>query len=232
MNRKKLLIVEDNPNLGQILKEYLQLKGFDTILCTDGKIGLETYKKEDFDFCIFDVMMPKMDGFTLARKIRLADKNIPIIFLTAKSMKEDTIEGLKIGADDYLTKPFSMEELLLRITAILKRVTNNKDSISIEGKKINLGKLIFSYNESLLKKPSGQVKLTSRENELLKIFCEHINETVNRNYALMQIWKDDSYFNSRSMDVYITKLRKHLSEDNSVKILTIHGQGFKLVKVK
>jgi len=232
MNSRKLLIVEDDPNLGQILKEYLHLKEFETTLCVDGEIGFETYKKGDFDFCILDVMMPKMDGFTLAKKIRLVDKNIPIIFLTAKSMKEDTIEGLKIGADDYLTKPFSMEELLLRINAILKRVNNNRDNLSVEGKELSLGKLTFSYNESLLKKPSGNVKLTSRENELLKIFCEHINETVDRSYALLQVWKDDSYFNARSMDVYIAKLRKHLSEDDSIKILTIHGQGFKLVKVR
>lgn len=232
MNNTKLLIVEDDPNLGQILKEYLQLKGFETTLCTDGDLGLKTYKKGSFDFCILDVMMPKMDGFTLAKEIRNMDKNIPIVFLTAKSMKEDTIEGLKIGADDYLTKPFSMEELLLRIKAILKRASKNKEGILVEGQEVTLGKLIFSYNESLLKKPSGKVKLTSRENELLKIFCEHINETVDRSYALMQVWKDDSYFNARSMDVYIAKLRKHLSEDESIKILTVHGQGFKLVKVQ
>ena len=231
MDSKKLLIAEDDPNLGQILKEYLQLKGFETTLCTDGEMGFEAYSKGGFDFCIFDVMMPKMDGFTLAKKIRQVDKYIPIIFLTAKSMKEDTIEGLKIGADDYLTKPFSMEELLLRINAIMKR-TGTNSKISVEGKAVPLGKLIFSYNESMLKKPSGNVKLTSRENELLKIFCEHINETVDRSYALMQVWKDDSYFNARSMDVYIAKLRKHLSEDESIKILTIHGQGFKLVKVQ
>lgn len=232
MKEKKLLIVEDDPNLGQILREYLQLKGFETILCTDGKSGLETYKSGNFDFCILDVMMPKMDGFTLAKRIRSVDVKTPIIFLTAKSMKEDTIEGLKIGADDYLTKPFSMEELLLRIKAILKRTNDNRVNNSVTGKEVALGKMKFSYNESLLRKPSGNAKLTSRENELLKIFCEHMNETVDRSYALMQVWKDDSYFNARSMDVYIAKLRKHLSEDESIKILTVHGQGFKLVKVQ
>lgn len=231
MSKIKILLVEDDPNLGQILNEYLQLKGYETVLCQDGEAGFEAYQNGDFDFCILDVMMPKKDGFSLARDIRAMDKQIPMIFLTAKSMKEDTIEGLKLGADDYLTKPFSMEELLLRIQAILKRTSgkgNSKSSVT----SYQLGSLLFRYDKSVLERPSGDVKLTSRENELLKLFCDHLNETLDRTVALMAIWKDDSYFNARSMDVYIAKLRKYLKEEESVHILTVHGQGFKLVKME
>ncbi|MEO9965239.1 MAG: response regulator transcription factor [Reichenbachiella sp.] len=230
MSKIKILLVEDDPNLGQILNEYLQLKGYDTVLCEDGESGLEAFQQDKFDFCILDVMMPKKDGFSLAKDIRAMDRQTPLIFLTAKSMKEDTIEGLKLGADDYLTKPFSMEELLLRIKAILKRTNSNggaKSGIS----SYQLGDLLFRYDKSVLERPSGDVKLTSRENELLKLFCEHLNETLDRSVALMAIWKDDSYFNARSMDVYIAKLRKYLKEEESVHILTVHGQGFKLVKI-
>lgn len=232
MKNLNILIVEDDPNLGQILKEYLQLKGHQTTLCRDGEEGFTTYLKGKFDFCVLDVMMPKKDGFSLAREIREVDKQIPIVFLTAKSMKEDTIEGLKIGADDYLTKPFSMEELLLRINAINKRVNKENTNKSAMPGKIELGKYIFSYDQSLLQSPSGKTKLTSRENELLKLFVQNLNQTLDRSYALKSIWKDDSYFNARSMDVYIAKLRKHLKEDNSLQILTVHGQGFKLVKIQ
>ncbi|MCV9387978.1 response regulator transcription factor [Reichenbachiella ulvae] len=227
----KILVVEDDPNLGQILNEYLQLKGYDTTLCTDGEAGFERFKNESFDFCILDVMMPKKDGFTLATEIRAMDKEIPIIFLTAKSMKEDTIAGLKIGADDYLTKPFSMEELILRIQAILKRTGTKSDQPSAVNK-FELGELTFHYDKSLLERPSGDVKLTSRENELLKMLCDNLNQTLDRTAALNAIWKDDSYFNARSMDVYIAKLRKYLKEEEQVHILTVHGQGFKLVKVE
>lgn len=227
----RILVVEDDPNLGQILSEYLQLKGFVTTLCTDGEKGFEKFKTEKYDFCILDVMMPKKDGFTLAKEIREIDKTIPVIFLTAKSMKEDTIEGLKIGADDYLTKPFSMEELILRVQAILRR-SGAKSDQSNTVNRFELGGLTFHYDRSLLERPSGDVKLTSRENELLKMLCDHMNQTMERNAALNAIWKDDSYFNARSMDVYIAKLRKYLKEEEQVHILTVHGQGFKLVKVE
>ncbi|MFY0653322.1 MAG: response regulator transcription factor [Cyclobacteriaceae bacterium] len=232
MESLNILIVEDDPNLGQILKEYLQLKGHKTTLCRDGEEGLASYQEGEFGFCILDVMMPKKDGFTLAREIRDVDKQIPIIFLTAKSMKEDTIQGLKIGADDYLTKPFSMEELLLRISAINKRINHAGPAKSALPGKVELGKFIFYYDRSMLEGPSGEVKLTSRENELLRLFVENINQNLDRSYALKSIWKDDSYFNARSMDVYIAKLRKHLKADESVQILTVHGQGFKLVKIE
>lgn len=226
----KILIVEDDPNLGQILEEYLSLKGYDTTLSTDGEAGLLTFMESNYDICILDIMMPKKDGFTLARDIRKMDQQTPIIFLTAKSMKEDTIEGLKIGADDYITKPFSMEELILRIEAILKRTS--KQSSSSERNIFQLGSLVFRYDKSILERPSGEVKLTSRENELLKLFCDNINQTLDRNVALKSIWKDDSYFNARSMDVYIAKLRKYLKEEENIHILTVHGQGFKLVEVQ
>ncbi|MEP2024367.1 MAG: response regulator transcription factor [Reichenbachiella sp.] len=229
MSKIKILLVEDDSNLGQILNEYLQLKGYETVLCQDGEAGFKSYQNGSFDFCILDVMMPKKDGFSLARDIRAIDKKIPIIFLTAKSMKEDTIEGLKLGADDYLTKPFSMEELLLRIQVILKRTNGGSSKSTVTS--YQLGSLLFRYDKSVLERPSGEVKLTSRENELLKLFCDHLNETLDRSVALMSIWKDDSYFNARSMDVYIAKLRKYLKEEESVHILTVHGQGFKLVKM-
>lgn len=231
MSKVKILLVEDDPNLGQILNEYLQLKGFETTHCTDGEQGFEAFNNQKFDFCILDVMMPKKDGFTLAKEIREIDKTIPLIFLTAKSMKEDTIEGLKIGADDYLTKPFSMEELLLRVSAILRRSTNGNSQPVSGQNRFELGSLTFNYDKSTLDRPTGSVKLTSRENELLKMFCDNLNQTLDRNVALKAIWKDDTYFNARSMDVYIAKLRKYLKEEEGVHILTVHGQGFKLVKM-
>ncbi len=228
--KPKLLIVEDDPNLGEILSEYLGLKGYETTLSRDGEEGEKTFKNGDFDLCILDLMMPKKDGFALAKEIRSIDDNTPIIFLTAKSMKQDIIKGFTIGADDYMTKPFSMEELLVRIQAILKRST--KKEVEEFPNPFNIGELIYHYNENKLKTPSREITLTTKENELLKIFFENINQTVVRSVALKRIWKDDSYFNARSMDVYIAKVRKYLADDPSLKILTIHGEGFKLVQVQ
>ncbi|MDN4164513.1 response regulator transcription factor [Cytophagales bacterium LB-30] len=225
----KILLVEDDPNLGQILQEYLHLKGYETMLKRDGEAGWEAYRNEPFQLCILDVMMPKKDGFTLAKEIRAIDTRIPILFLTAKSMKEDTLEGFKIGADDYLTKPFSMEELLLRIKAILKRTQGI--SAAIKEKTYTLGRLTFDTERKQLQTPTQLYKLTSKESELLELFCLHLNQVVNRNYALQKIWGDDSYFNARSMDVYISKLRKMLREEETIQIMTQHGQGFKLVKL-
>jgi two-component system, OmpR family, response regulator VicR len=229
--KPKLLIVEDDPNLGQILREYLEVKGYEPTLCTDGEAGFTTFARNSFDMCILDVMMPKKDGFTLAREIREKSKTVPIIFLTAKSMKDDTIEGLKIGADDYLTKPFSMEELLLRMKAIFRRthVHGNGEETNLQ---FEIGSLYFDAHLNLLKSPRQEIKLTSKENALLLLFCQNLNKTVDRAEALMKIWHDDSYFNARSMDVYIAKLRKYLKEDERLKILTVHGQGFKLVELK
>lgn len=228
--KPKLLIVEDDPNLGEILSEYLGLKGFETTLRRDGEEGEKTFKNGDFDLCILDLMMPKKDGFSLAKEIRSMDDNTPIIFLTAKSMKQDIIKGFTIGADDYMTKPFSMEELLVRIQAILKR--SAKKEVEEFPNPFTIGDLTYYYNENKLKTPKREITLTTKENELLKIFFENINQTVVRSIALKRIWKDDSYFNARSMDVYIAKIRKYLVDDPSLKILTIHGEGFKLVQVQ
>jgi len=228
--KPKLLIVEDDPNLGEILSEYLGLKGFETTLSRDGEEGGKTYNEGDFDLCILDLMMPKKDGFTLAKEIRAMDDNTPIIFLTAKSMKQDIIKGFTVGADDYMTKPFSMEELLVRIQAILKRSV--KKEVEEFPNPFSIGALTYYYHENKLKTPIREINLTTKENELLRIFFENINQTVVRSVALNRIWKDDSYFNARSMDVYIAKIRKYIADDPSLKILTIHGEGFKLVQVQ
>jgi len=227
--KHKLLIVEDDPNLGQILREYLEIKGYEPVLCTDGEMGAAAFAKGSYDMCILDVMMPKKDGFTLGREIREKNKKVPIIFLTAKSMKEDTIEGLKLGADDYLTKPFSMEELLLRMKAIFRRTSNLNGETQQE--QFDFGKFRFDATLHQLQTPTETIKLTAKENALLLMFCQNLNRTVGRSQALMRIWHDDSYFNARSMDVYIAKLRKYLREDEGLKILTVHGEGFKLVEL-
>lgn len=223
----RLLLAEDDKNLGNILKAYLEAKGYPTVLCPDGKIAYEAYKRDSFDFCVLDIMMPEMDGFTLAKKIRKMDKDIPILFLTAKAMQEDRIHGFEVGADDYLTKPFSMEELLLRIKAIMRRsaaVANEK------GRSVfKFGKYTFEYNRQILIIDKKEQKLTSKESELLKLLCENVNNVLDRTVALNKIWFDDSYFNARSMDVYVTKLRKYLKEDTDVELINVHGVGFKLV---
>ncbi len=229
MQKQKILLVEDDLNLGQILKEYLDIKGFDTKLCRDGEEGFKAFENDSFDLCIFDIMLPKKDGFSLAREIKVADKITPIIFLTAKSMKQDTIEGFKLGADDYITKPFSMEELLLRIKAILRRSGSNTQS-KPELQVFKIGGFTFDYDLHQLTFNNVTTKLTSKEAELLKLFCLNINQTLDRSTALKIIWRDDSYFNARSMDVYITKLRKYLKEDPTLEILTVRGTGFKLVE--
>jgi DNA-binding response OmpR family regulator len=229
MKEINILVVEDDPNLGQILQEYLGLKGYTTELATDGELGLKSFETGSFDFCILDIMMPKKDGFTLAREIRQQDQEIPIIFLTAKSMKEDAITGLKVGADDYLTKPFSMEELLLRIKAIMRRIKDNQETRSFEPQQFSMGNCTFNYDHLLLETPLRKIKLTTKESDLLRVFCMHLNHTVDRSFFLKEVWKDDSYFNARSMDVYIAKLRKYLKDDASLQIMTVHGQGFKLV---
>ena len=230
MDPIKILITEDDPNLGQILSEYLSLKGYETTLCPDGEVGLKTFNQGKFDLCILDLMMPKKDGFTLASEIRENDQKTPIIFLTAKSMQEDVLNGFKVGGDDYMTKPFSMEELLHRIKAVLKRTTSSEKESEFPTE-FKLGGLTYYYKENRLVKADGEVKLTTKENELLKLFFENLNDTLDRSMALKKIWKDDSYFNARSMDVYIAKLRKHLKAEEKLKILTIHGEGFRMVQV-
>ncbi|MDG1278890.1 MAG: response regulator transcription factor [Algoriphagus sp.] len=227
MSKAKLLVVEDDPNLGDILKEYLEMKGYEPTLCRDGEEGWNKFKKDKFDLCLLDIMMPKKDGFTLAKEIKKVQENLPILFLSAKNQKDDIIEGLKIGADDYITKPFSMEELLLRLNAILKR-TKKSDDIS-PLKVYSFGDFVLHYDEQMLEGPKGKHKLTSKENELIRILAAEINKLVNRSHALKQIWGDDSYFNARSMDVYLSKIRKLLKDDPKVQIITVHGEGFKLI---
>jgi DNA-binding response OmpR family regulator len=222
----KILLVEDDVNLGLLLSEYLKAKGFPVTLKQDGKQGYDEYIRGDYNFLILDVMVPEKDGFTLAREIREIDAAIPILFLTAKSMKEDKLEGFKAGGDDYVTKPFSMEELLARINAILRRVGQKDD---LEKGPYTIGKFEFDTDNRLLKEKNNEVKLTTKENDLLKLLYKNKNTILDRNYALKKIWGDDSYFNGRSMDVYITKLRKHLKPDPSIQIINEHGKGFKLI---
>lgn len=224
----RVLLAEDDKNLGEILKTYLEAKGFSTHLCVDGDEAYKAFSEENFEICILDVMMPVRDGFSLAREIRKKDKKIPLIFLTAKSMQEDILKGFQIGADDYITKPFSMEVLLMRLNAIFRR-TAQGDRQSATSNQFKIGNYIFDHTRQLLVFDNNEQKLTSKESELLKLLCENPNDVLDRSAALKEIWHDDSYFNARSMDVYITKLRKFLKEDESIELINVHGVGFKLV---
>ncbi len=226
--KTKILLVEDDPSLGPLLQEYLEAKGFETKLAEDGQKGSELFFKGSYDLLLLDVMMPIKDGITLAKEIRVADKNVPIIFLTAKSMKEDTIEGFNAGADDYITKPFSMEELLARVNAVLRR-TNKIRSADSEEVNFKIGAYNFNSEKQVLQHGNNEQKLTTKESQLLRLLCVHKNDVLDRSFALKSIWQDDNYFNGRSMDVYIAKLRKYLKEDSKVEIINIHGKGFKLL---
>ncbi len=224
-NGTSILLAEDDVNLGHLLQTFLKSKGFNVSLAQNGKIAFEKFNNGSFQFCILDVMMPEMDGITLAKEIREIDKKIPILFLTAKSMKEDKLEGFSAGADDYLTKPFAMEELLARITAILRRTgedVKQEDSYQIGGIKYEPEIRLLHLNDETK-------KLTTKENQLLHLLVKNQNEILDRQATLRAIWGDDNYFNGRSMDVYIAKLRKLLREDESIEILNVHGKGFKLV---
>ncbi len=226
MAKAKILLAEDDVNLGSVLRQYLDAKGYEVDLCLDGEDAFKTFMENEYDLCILDVMMPKKDGFTLAKDIRRINSKIPIIFLTVRSMNEDVLKGFEIGADDYITKPFNMEELLMRIEAILRRtgrLTETKQTV------FQIGKYTFDSVRQTLKIGDKVRKLTTKENELLKLLASNMNEVVERNYALKLVWGDDSFFNARSMDVYITKLRKYLAEDPSVKIINVHSVGFKLI---
>lgn len=224
----KLLLAEDDENLGLLLKEYLIAKGYDTDLYPDGEAAYKGFRNHSYNLCILDIMMPKKDGISLAKDIRLLNMDIPIIFLTAKNMKEDVLEGFKIGADDYITKPFSMEELIFRIEAIMRRVMQDTDSP--EDFIYKLGIYTFDTRKQILTGgEEDEVKLTTKEAELLRLLCNNANKVLERNFALKTIWIDDNYFNARSMDVYITKLRKHLKDDPKVEIINVHGKGYKLI---
>jgi DNA-binding response OmpR family regulator len=223
-----ILVVEDDENLGRMLSDYLKIKGFDVTLKQDGEAGFKAFIENDYQLCLLDVMLPKKDGFTLGKEIRNLKSKTPIIFLTAKSMEEDVKEGFKSGADDYITKPFSMEVLLMRIEAIMRRVDEMKASLA-QKKEFKFKGYTFRPDKRMITKGDFEKKLTSKENELLRLLCMYKGEIVDRNDALNMIWGDDNYFNSRSMDVYITKLRKIFKEDPNIQIINSHGKGFKLL---
>ncbi|PTN08781.1 response regulator transcription factor [Mangrovibacterium marinum] len=230
--KAKLLLAEDDENLGLLLKEYLIAKGFDTDLFGDGELAYAGFRKSEYNICVLDIMMPKKDGISLARDIRLINQNIPIIFLSAKNLKEDVLEGFRTGADDYITKPFSMEELIFRIEAILRRTSQDSNKAGGSDQSLfKLGRFTFDPRKQVLtnEEKEEQVKLTTKESELLRLLCNNANNVLERNFALKTIWIDDNYFNARSMDVYITKLRKHLKEEPAVEIINVHGKGYKLI---
>ena len=227
MNNIRILLAEDDNNLGLLLRNYLTAKNYETVLFINGNLALEEFPTGSFGLCILDIMMPEMDGITLAREIRHLNPDIPIIFLTAKNQKEDIIDGFKSGADDYITKPFSMEELLYRIEAIIRRTTSHV--VNRKSESYTIGGYSFDSLKQMLVFNDQAIKLTTKESELLELLCRHANEILERNFALKTIWIDDNYFNARSMDVYITRLRKYLKKDSSVKILNVHGRGYKLI---
>lgn len=227
MKNIRILLAEDDTNLGALLKDYLAAKNFETELFTDGKSALKAFSPTVYNICILDIMMPEMDGLSLAREIHKISPAMPVIFLTARSQKEDILEGFRSGGDDYLVKPFSMEELLYRIQAILKRTSGSATPQKADFYKI--GAYSFDPLKQLLTFNEEQIKLTTKESELLELLCRNSNEILERNFALKAIWIDDNYFNARSMDVYITRLRKYLRKDPSVKILNVHGRGYKLL---
>ena len=227
-NQLSILLCEDDPNLGRLLSDYLKAKGFETTWAKDGVEGLKEFHRNAFDFIILDVMMPRKDGYQVAEEIRRENKHLPILFLTARSTNEDTLEGFKVGADDYMTKPFSMEELVLRIQAILRRSA----ALPEEGEEVTefkVGLYAYDYNTQSLNLKGEPQRLTTKENELLFMLCKHKNALLERSHALRNIWGDANYFNGRSMYVYIAKLRKHLRGDDRIEILNVHGKGFKLV---
>jgi DNA-binding response OmpR family regulator len=225
----QVLMAEDVENLGLILSERLKSKGFEVDLAPDGAVAMAMYQKKKYDLLILDIMMPVKDGFTLANEIRKTDSNTPIIFVTARSMKEDVLKGFEIGADDYLTKPFSMDELMVRIHAVLRRTFRKSDHSSGEVDQFQFSNTQFNAITQTLTIANVSVDLTSTESELLRLLCSRINEVVPRDEALISIWGNDSYFNGRSMDVFISKLRKMLAADEQVEIMNVHGKGFKLV---
>ena len=230
----QILLVEDDENFGDVLRSYLEMHDYDVTLATDGEAGLRAFKPSKFDICIFDVMMPRKDGFTLARDVRERDEKVPIVFLTAKNLKEDVLQGFKAGADDYITKPFNSEELLMRIQAILKRSqpqAEPEDGV----REFEIGRFHYDYALRELRLDRGTPeetldKLSPKEAELLRLFAIRKNDVLTRKEALTKIWGEDNYFTARSMDVFVTKLRKYLKPDEDLEIVNIHGNGFRLVE--
>ena len=223
----KILLCEDDSNLGMVLKNYLELNEYDVTLERDGRLGLGAFQREKFDLCLLDVMMPNVDGFTLAEEIRDIDPDVPLFFLSAKTLKEDILHGYRLGADDYITKPFDSEVLMHKIKAIIKR--NEEDNKVTDNQEFELGSYHFNPKLRELKLNEHTQVLSPKENDLLKMLAEHKNDLLTREKALKKIWGSDTYFNGRSMDVYIAKLRKYLKEDDTIEIVNIHGNGFRLV---
>jgi two-component system, OmpR family, response regulator len=229
-----ILLIEDDPNFGDVLRSYLEMNDYNVTLAQDGVLGIEAFKKQSYDLVILDVMMPRKDGFTVAKEIREKNQTVPLIFLTAKTMKEDILQGFKIGADDYITKPFNSEELLYRVQAVLKRTNKHSDPRE-QQREFTIGRYHFDYTTRVLIFKDGQPgeenewKLSPKESDLLRMFCVHVNDVLPRSEALTKIWNEDTYFTARSMDVFITKLRKYLSKDTSIEIVNIHGNGFQLL---
>jgi DNA-binding response OmpR family regulator len=222
--KAKVLLAEDDASLGYVIKDTLQEEGYHVVLCSDGQTAIERFNKNDFDICLLDVMMPRKDGLAVAKKIRQQTDLIPILFLTAKSMEEDKIKGFQSGADDYITKPFSMPELLLRMDVFLRRT---KKMHSEQVQEYQIGKLLFNYTELKITSPEGAVSITQKEADLLRFLCQHTNKVLKREEVLLNVWGKDDYFLGRSMDVFITKLRKHCKPDPEVILETIHGVGFR-----
>jgi len=227
MNLPKILLVEDDPNLGNVLKEFLEIKGYKIELRTDGISGLQAFQQQAFDLCLLDVMLPRQDGFALCKKIRVHNHQVPILFITAKTKIEDKVEGFAIGADDYLTKPFSMIELNLRIQALLKRSEVNQPETA-ENTQFQIGLYHFDFQTRTLTFKNENTKITSKEADLLRILCQYMNRVLPRETALRNVWGNDDYYTARSMDVFITRLRKYLKNDPSIEIQNIHSTGFKL----
>ena len=228
----RILLVEDDQNFGDVLRSYLELNEYEVVMARDGEEGYEKFQEETYDLCILDVMMPRKDGFSLARLIRKDNPEMPVIFLTAKALKEDVLEGFRIGADDYITKPFHSEELLMRIQAVLKR-TRPAAEVTSTATEFQLGHFTFHYPLRTLtfhgEKKADTQTLSPKEADLLRLFCLHFNEVLPRSEALLKIWKKDDYFTARSMDVFITRLRKYLKKDSRLEIVNIHGNGFRLI---
>jgi two-component system OmpR family response regulator len=227
--KKKVLLVEDDQNFGSILRDFLEINNYDVTLARNGVEGGEKFSKGSFDICLLDVMMPYKDGFTLAKEIRKTDVGVPVIFLTAKSMKDDVVKGYNIGADDYLTKPFDSDVLLLKMKAMFQRMEQQVVNLDKANHLFSIGR--FSFNAKLRElslENNPPIKLSPKEGALLQLLALHLNDLMPRELALKKIWKDDTYFTSRSMDVYIAKLRKHLKADSNIEISNIHGEGFRM----
>jgi DNA-binding response OmpR family regulator len=227
MIKPKILLVEDDPNFGSVMKNYLELNDYEVKLCIDGFAGYDAFDKGEFDLCILDVMMPRKDGFTLANEIREKNSHVPLVFLTAKTMKEDMLTGFKSGADDYITKPFDSEVLLYKLKALLKR--SQEFGIDPKQKEFDIGIYHFNYNHRTVTYNNKEQKLSPKEADLLKLLCMYKNELLPRQKALKEIWGDDNYFTARSMDVFVTKLRKYLKDDPGIDIMNIHGKGFRMI---